>query len=122
MISRGGQLAVTVNDCPTGGTITSPAFPTTRLPVSAAGGALRAIAIINSNARPGRYDITVNCSGRVLTRPGAFTVLGGVRGGIGGSSSVGATPTDMAIGGGMVASAVLGGGLLWVRRRSEQQN
>ncbi|MBZ9641303.1 hypothetical protein K8369_18290, partial [Streptomyces sp. PSKA30] len=105
-----------------GGTITSPAFPTTRLPINGAGGALRATAIINSNARPGRYDITVNCSGRILTRPGAFTVLGGVRGGIGGSSSVGATPTDMAIGGGMVASAVLGGGLLWVRRRSEQQN
>ncbi|MFH9011341.1 hypothetical protein ACH4C6_08185 [Streptomyces sp. NPDC017943] len=80
----------------------------------------RGTAIINSNARPGSYDITVTCNGRTLTKPQAFTVIGGVRGGIGGSSTTGATPTDMAIGGGLVAAAVVGGGVFWMRRRAER--
>ncbi|MEV3967476.1 hypothetical protein AB0K68_04945 [Streptomyces sp. NPDC050698] len=80
----------------------------------------RGTATINSNARPGSYDITVTCNGRTLTKPQAFTVIGGVRGGIGGSSTTGATPTDMAIGGGLVAAAVVGGGVFWMRRRAER--
>ncbi|MFF6911202.1 hypothetical protein [Streptomyces sp. NPDC012466] len=81
----------------------------------------RGTAIINSNARPGSYDITVTCNGRTLTKPQAFTVIGGVRGGLGGSSTTGATPTDMAIGGGLVAAAVVGGGVFWMRRRAERR-
>ncbi|MEV0238558.1 hypothetical protein AB0I06_01250 [Streptomyces sp. NPDC050674] len=83
-------------------------------------GTARGTATINSNARPGSYDITVTCNGRTLTKPQAFTVIGGVRGGIGGSSTTGATPTDMAIGGGLVAAAVVGGGVFWMRRRAER--
>jgi hypothetical protein len=122
VIARGGQLTITVDGCPQGGTATSGAFPSTRLvPVSGASRTSRGTATINANATPGPYDITVTCDGRSLTRPAAFTVLGGVRGGIGGSSSSGATPTDMAIGGGLVAAAVIGGGVFWMRRRAEKR-
>jgi LPXTG-motif cell wall-anchored protein len=78
-------------------------------------------ATINSSANPGSYDITVNCNGKTLTKPQAFTVIGGVRGGLGGSSSTGATPTDIAIGGGLVGLALIGGGVFWMRRRSEKR-
>jgi hypothetical protein len=122
VIARGGQMTVTVDGCPHGGTMTSRAFPTTHLtPVKGANETSKGVATINSNARPGSYDITVNCSGRTLTRPAAFTVIGGVHGGIGGSTSSGATPTDVAIGGGLVAAAVAGGGLFWMRRRTERR-
>ncbi|MFD5568455.1 hypothetical protein [Streptomyces cadmiisoli] len=119
-IARGGRMSVTIDGCPNGGTMRSSVFPSTRLgAIGGANGSSRGIVNISPNARPGSYDITIDCSGRTLTRPAALTVLGGVRGGIGGSSTTGATPTDMAIGGGLVATAVVGGGLFWVRRRSE---
>ncbi|MCL7429980.1 hypothetical protein ACIHJG_06740 [Streptomyces sp. NPDC052415] len=121
VIARGGQMTITVDGCRHGGTATSNAFPSTTLsPIHGANETSKGTATINSNASPGTYDITVTCSGRTLTRPAAFTVIGGVRGGIGGSSSSGATPTDIAIGGGLVAAAVVGGGLFWMRRRSEK--
>ena len=47
--------------------------------------------------------------------------LRGVRGGLGGSTSTGATPTDMAIGGGLIAVAVVGGAVFWMRRRAEKR-
>ncbi|MFC4505326.1 MULTISPECIES: hypothetical protein [Streptomyces] len=122
VIARGGQITVTVDGCPAGGTMTSNAFPQATLtPISGANQTAKGTATIHDNARPGTYDITVNCSGRTLTRPAAFTVLGGVRGGLGGSSSSGATPTDLAIGGGLVAAALAGGGLFWMRRRAERR-
>ncbi|MER7571344.1 hypothetical protein ACFVP3_03660 [Streptomyces sp. NPDC057806] len=121
VIARGGQMTITVDGCRHGGTATSNAFPSTTLsPIHGANETSKGTATINSNASPGTYDITVTCSGKTLTRPAAFTVIGGVRGGIGGSSSSGATPTDIAIGGGLVAAAVVGGGLFWMRRRSEK--
>jgi hypothetical protein len=142
VIARGGQLTITVDGCRNGGTATSNAFSPTRLsPVSGGGnghdggrggngqdggrggdgnGTARGTATIHSNARPGSYDITVDCNGRRMTKPQAFTVIGGVRGGIGGSSTTGATPTDVAIGGGLVAAAVVGGGVFWMRRRAER--
>ncbi|GAA2761817.1 hypothetical protein GCM10010103_08580 [Streptomyces paradoxus] len=133
VIARGGQLTITVDDCRNGGTATSNAFSPTQLsPVSGGGkgnegarggvgsGTARGTATIHSDARPGSYDITVDCNGRRMTKPQAFTVIGGVRGGIGGSSTTGATPTDMAIGGGLVAAAVVGGGVFWMRRRAER--
>lgn len=122
VIARGGQITVTVDGCPAGGSMTSPAFQQAGLtPINGANQTAKGTATISPNARPGTYDITVNCSGRTLTRPAAFTVIGGVRGGLGGSSSTGATPTDMAIGGGLVAAAVVGGGLFWMRRRAERR-
>ncbi|CAL9651158.1 hypothetical protein [Streptomyces griseomycini] len=121
VIARGGQLTITVDGCPNGGTATSNAFPRTNLtPIRGGNDTAKGTATIDDNARAGSYDITVHCSGRSLTRPAAFTVLGGVRGGIGGSVTSGATPTDIAIGGGLVAAAVLGGGVFWMRRRAEK--
>ncbi|MEU5345341.1 MULTISPECIES: hypothetical protein [unclassified Streptomyces] len=122
VIARGGQLSVTVDGCPNGGSMTSTAFPQARL--SSTGGnneTSKGTATINSSANPGSYDITVHCSGKTLTKPQAFTVIGGVRGGLGGSSSTGATPTDIAIGGGLVGLALIGGGVFWMRRRSENR-
>src|SRR5690606_39461670 len=62
VIARGGQLAITVDGCPNGGHATSHAFPRTNLtPVSGQRGTSRGTATINSDARPGPYDITVHC-------------------------------------------------------------
>ncbi|WP_030674255.1 hypothetical protein [Streptomyces cellulosae] len=122
VIARGGQLTVTVDGCPNGGTMTSDAFRSAPLtPIPGTNGAARGTATVDRNARPGSHSITVNCSGRTLTNPAAFTVIGGVRGGLGGSTSTGATPADIAIGGGLVAAAVIGGGVFWMRRRAERR-
>ncbi|MFD3497031.1 hypothetical protein ACFWWT_05880 [Streptomyces sp. NPDC058676] len=122
VIARGGQLTVTVDNCPTGGTMTSDAFPSTPLtPIHGANQTAKGTTTVNPNARPGSHSITVNCNGRILTNPAAFTVIGGVQGGVGGSSSTGATPADVAIGGGLLAVAVVGGGVFWMRRRSEKR-
>ncbi|WP_167409605.1 hypothetical protein [Streptomyces africanus] len=123
VIARGGQLTITVDGCRHGGTATSNAFtmPAKLSPIRSARQTARGTATIRNNARPGPYDITVTCDGRTLTKPHAFTVIGGVRGGVGGSSTTGATPTDMAIGGGLVTAAVVGGGVFWMRRRAERR-
>ncbi|WP_328408363.1 hypothetical protein OG542_04355 [Streptomyces violaceus] len=123
VIARGGQLTITVDGCRHGGTATSSAFtmPARLSPIHGANETARGTATIRNNARPGPYDITVRCDGRTLTKPHAFTVIGGVRGGIGGSSTTGATPTDVAIGGGLVTAAAVGGGVFWMRRRAERR-
>ncbi|MET7598214.1 hypothetical protein ACWERY_07715 [Streptomyces sp. NPDC004082] len=124
VIARGGQLTVTVDgsSCQMpGSTVSSPVFPTTPLH-HVSGRTSTATVTIDRNARPGSYDITARCGEhKTLTRPAAFTVIGGVRGGLGGSSSSGATPTDMAIGGALVATAALAGGVFWMRRRTENR-
>ncbi|PWI06622.1 hypothetical protein DIZ27_32750 [Streptomyces sp. NWU339] len=121
VIARGGQLAITVDGCPHGGHAASDAFPRTELrPLHEGGDTAKGIATVDFDARAGSYDITVHCSGQSLTRPAAFTVLGGVRGGLGGSTD-GATPADIAIGSGLVTAAVTAGGVFWMRRRAEKQ-
>lgn len=118
VIARGGQLAVTVEGCRNGGVVESRAFARTPLrPVNAFGDRARAIATIREDVHPGTYDITAECGGQRLIRPRAFTVIGGVRGGIGGGTVTGATPADMAIGGGLLAAGTIGGGVFWLRRR-----
>ncbi|WP_406723931.1 hypothetical protein WJ438_03660 [Streptomyces sp. GD-15H] len=122
VIARGGQLTITVDGCPDGGHASSNAFPRTGLsPIHGGDDSAKGTATVHSDARAGSYDITVHCSGRSLTRPVAFTVIGGVRGGLGGSSTEGATPTDIAIGGGLVTAAVAAGGVFWMRRRAEKR-
>ncbi|WNM36629.1 hypothetical protein RKE30_24135 [Streptomyces sp. Li-HN-5-11] len=122
VIARGGQLTVTADGCRSGGTLSSRAFTTTALrPFGGPGESARGVATVGLETRPGTYDITVVCGGRMLTRPAAVTVLGAVRGGVGGGTTSGATTADMAIGGGLVAAAVVGGGVFWLRRRSEKR-
>ncbi|MCX4579290.1 hypothetical protein OHB41_40155 [Streptomyces sp. NBC_01571] len=121
VVVQGGPLTVAVDgdSCRRpGSAVSSRAFRTTWLRRSGAGTATARV-FIDRGVRPGSYDITARCGeDRTLTRPAAFTVVGGVRGGLGGGTSTGATPTDIAIGSGLVAAAVLGGGVLWLRRRS----
>ncbi|WP_374293886.1 hypothetical protein [Streptomyces olivochromogenes] len=122
VIAPGGRLGIMVQGCQGGGTASSQAFRSPSLSgVNGGNDQSSGFATVNRDARPGRYDITVNCNGRTLTSPGAFTVMGGVLGGLGGSSSTGATKTDMAIGGGLVASSVIGGGVFLLRRRQERR-
>ncbi|WP_228120434.1 hypothetical protein [Streptomyces fagopyri] len=119
VVVQGGPLTVAVDgdSCRAGGgTVSSRAFGTTRLR-RAGGGTATARVFVDRGVRPGSYDITARCDDRTLTRPAAFTVIGGVSGGLGGAASTGATPTDIAIGSGLVAAAVLGGAVLWLRRR-----
>ncbi|MGW3646125.1 hypothetical protein [Streptomyces sp. NPDC000878] len=123
VIAPGGQLVLTVNGSActvNGSTVSSNAFPATKLK-SMGGSTATATVTVNSNATAGSYSVTTNCEGHSKTFTSVFTVIGGVRGGLGGSSSTGATPTDMAIGGGLVAAALVGGGVFWMRRRSENR-
>ncbi|MEU6008908.1 hypothetical protein [Streptomyces sp. NPDC047453] len=123
VIARGGQLVVTIDGCRNGGTMSSTVFSQSTLrPFDGAGERARGVVTIRDDARPGTYDITVDCNGRRLTRPEAFTVVGGVRGGVGGGTITGATPADMAIGGGLMAAGAVGGGVLWMRRRSDKRS
>ncbi|WP_229839908.1 hypothetical protein [Streptomyces brasiliensis] len=122
VVAGGGRITITVDGCRGGGNASSRAFRTLPLvPVNGNSDTARGVATIDNNVRPGPYDVTADCNGRTLTRPNAFTVLGGVHGGVGGSISNGATPTDMAIGGGLVSSAVVGGCVFWLRRRLEKR-
>ncbi|MYT10027.1 MULTISPECIES: membrane protein [Streptomyces] len=119
VIARGGQLTITVNNCTAPATASSDAFRTIRL-TTGNNNLATGRATVNRNARPGSHSISVVCGNGTVINPTAFTVIGGVQGGLGGSSSSGATPADMAIGGGLVALAVIGGGVFWMRRRTER--
>ncbi|MDQ0936565.1 hypothetical protein [Streptomyces turgidiscabies] len=123
VIAPGGQLVLTANGSACAvkdSTISSNAFPTARFR-SMGGNTATATVTVNSNATPGSYSVTTNCENQTRSFNSVFTVIGGVRGGLGGSSSTGATPADLAIGGGLVAAALVGGGVFWMRRRSENR-
>lgn len=124
VVAPGGRMTVTVDgsSCQRpGSTVESRVFPRTRL-TSLGGNTARATVTIDRDARPGSYAITARCGdANTLTRPDAFSVVGGVRGGIGGSSTSGATATDIAIGSGLVTFAAIGAGVFWLRRRAENR-
>ncbi|WP_255945943.1 hypothetical protein [Streptomyces odontomachi] len=123
MTAPGGQITVSV-DAPecrsTGGTVSSPVFPTTPLQGMPGSNRVSASVRVNQNARAGSYSVTVRCDGRSITKQNAFTVIGGVQGGLGGSST-GTAPTDIAIGGGLVAVALVSGGVVMMRRHSARR-
>lgn len=124
-VAPGGLLTVTVNapECRApGSTVESQAFPRTELQPAPRDGRSEFIANVRvfRDAARGPYDVTARCDGTTLTKRNAFTVIGGVAGGLGGSISGPRTGTDMAIGGGLVAAA-LGGGVFLVRRRGESR-
>ncbi|MER5491477.1 hypothetical protein ACSMX9_28280 [Streptomyces sp. LE64] len=127
VIAAGGRLTVTVDGRSCGnGFIESPVFERTRLTGLGRDdrdgrGTATATVTVHRFASAGSHGITAECDGRRHTRPHAFTVIGGVRGGLGGSSESGATRTDMAIGGGLVGVAAIGGGFFWMRRRAENR-
>ncbi|GAA2299954.1 hypothetical protein OKJ48_20650 [Streptomyces kunmingensis] len=123
-VPRGGQLTVTVDGatCRSGGTATSDAFGTADFRAVPGGGAAKATATVHGAAGPGAHDISVHCQGATVTRPAAFTVVhGGVRGGLGGTREPRASSTDTVIGGVLVASSLIGGGVFWLRRRAENK-
>ncbi|MFC7309646.1 hypothetical protein ACFQVC_36215 [Streptomyces monticola] len=117
---RGGSVSVMVNahECRTNGHVSSSAFPNT--PLNWNGGVATANVTIGNNAHIGAHDVTATC-GTSVTKSQALTVYGGAHGGEGGSVKSGATSTDMAIGGSLVAAAVIGGGVFWLRRRGESR-
>ncbi|MDX3746775.1 hypothetical protein [Streptomyces sp. AK08-02] len=120
VIAPGGQLVLTVNGsaCTRGGSISSNVFSSASLSPRGTNAATATVTV-NSNAAPGSYGVITRCENQNRSFTSVFTVIGGVQGGLGGSSSAGATPADMAIGGGLVAAALVGGGVFWMRRRSE---
>jgi hypothetical protein len=120
-VPLGGKVTVVVRAC-AGGTVDSPGFPSARLRPVDGGDSATAALTLGSASAPGRYDVTAHCPGGELTHPAAFTVFrGAVHGGVGGTAAHRASPADMAVGGGLVIAAVLGGGILWLRRRAEDR-
>ncbi|MGW1496045.1 hypothetical protein OG905_05920 [Streptomyces sp. NBC_00322] len=115
-VHQGGTLTITVRGCNRGGTVTSNAFPQTNLS-QPRNGISTASARVNDNAAPGQYNLAVRCNDSQNVATAQFTVLAarGAMGGLGGS--VGPSGTEMAIGGGLVATAAVGGSLFIVRRR-----
>ncbi|MDQ8705061.1 hypothetical protein RCO28_21565 [Streptomyces sp. LHD-70] len=121
---RGGTVTVTVNahECTRGSNnhVSSSAFRNTRLRPSG-GNMATATVRIKRNAHIGSHSVTATCGAAgSVTREGALTVIhGGAGGGLGGSTSTGATSTDVAIGGSLAGAALIGGGAFWLRRRGE---
>ncbi|WP_267241903.1 hypothetical protein [Streptomyces sp. PR69] len=115
-VHQGSTMTIKVDGCGHGGTVTSNAFPKTHLSVNADGHST-AVARIHNHATPGRYNLAVKCSDNSMVATERFTVLAGrgTSGGLGGS--FGPSSTEMAVGGGLVATAALGGAVFIARRR-----
>ncbi|MFE7624771.1 hypothetical protein [Streptomyces sp. NPDC057509] len=113
-VHQGAAMQVSAEGCGRGGSVSSNAFRTTRLSAGRVGHAR--VRILN-DATPGSYSLTVRCDGTDRTAGHRFTVLDsrGAQGGLGGSMA--ATPAEMGVGAGLVASAALGGGMYLMRRR-----
>ncbi|MHC3814058.1 hypothetical protein OG892_36250 [Streptomyces sp. NBC_00341] len=113
-VHQGAAMQVSAEGCGRGGSVSSNAFRTTRLSAGRVGHAR--VRILN-DATPGSYNLTVRCDGTDRTAGHRFTVLNsrGAQGGLGGSMA--ASPADMGVGAGLVASAALGGGMYIMRRR-----
>ncbi|MBC9713817.1 hypothetical protein H9Y04_14695 [Streptomyces sp. TRM66268-LWL] len=120
---RGTHVAVNVvaPECSGGGTVYSSAFEHGSAPLSGTSNGGHANPKISHTASFGRHDVTVHCRGSQVTKAQALTVIGPAHGGTGGSVNAGATSTDIAIGTGLVAAAVAGGGMFWLRRRGESK-
>ncbi|GHJ42128.1 hypothetical protein [Streptomyces sp. TS71-3] len=123
VIARGGQLTISADapECRVpGSTVESEAFPRTTLQPIPGSNRVTATVRVFNNANRGSYDVTARCDGRTFTKRNAFTVIGGVQGGLGGSTT-GAAGTDMLVGGGLVGAALLGGSLVLRHRRAESK-
>ncbi|MFI6938112.1 hypothetical protein ACIBI4_02460 [Streptomyces sp. NPDC050418] len=118
---RGAHVAVniTAHECKNGGTVYSNAIEHGSAPLTGTSNGAHANVKVSHSASLGRHDVTVNCGGSSVTKPQALTVIGPAQGGTGGSFVSRATPTDIAIGTGLVTAAVAGGGVFWLRRRGD---
>ncbi|MER8232881.1 hypothetical protein [Streptomyces sp. NPDC094049] len=115
-VHAGSTITITAKGCGHGGTVTSNAFPETNLSVNS-NGLSSAIARVHDRATPGSYNLAVKCRDNSSVVTHSFRVLPGrgAQGGLGGSLAP--SSTEMAVGGGLVATAALGGGLFIARRR-----
>ncbi|MFG2116069.1 hypothetical protein ACGFRB_26115 [Streptomyces sp. NPDC048718] len=115
-VHAGSTITITAKGCGHGGTVTSNAFPETNLSVNH-NGLSSAIARVYNNATPGSYHLAVRCHDNRETISHPFRVLPGrgAEGGLGGAFTP--SDTEMAVGGGLVAVAAVGGGLFVLRRR-----
>ncbi|MER5890407.1 hypothetical protein ABT160_41825 [Streptomyces sp. NPDC001941] len=115
-VHQGSTLTVTAQGCGHGGTVTSNAFAQTSLTVNSSGHST-ASPRIHDHATPGHYNLAVKCSDNAMVATHQFTVLDGrgAHGGLGGS--MGPSSTEMAVGGGLVATAAVGGTFFLARRR-----
>ncbi|WP_436735775.1 hypothetical protein [Streptomyces sp. BBFR102] len=122
--TRDEPVTVTVHaaSCRTG-SASSPAFGETPLTPRADGTGGHAAPAVARDVAPGSYDITVTCDdGRSVTRTAAFTVVdGGLHGGHGPAPADGSSSADLVVGGLMVAFALIGGGVLWLRGEGGEQ-
>ncbi|WP_415953254.1 hypothetical protein [Streptomyces sp. KLOTTS4A1] len=120
---RGAHVAVniTAHECRNGGTVSSNAFQNGSAPLTGTSNGAHANVKVSHNATLGRHNVTVTCGGSSVTKSQALTVIGPAQGGTGGSFLSRATPTDIAIGTGLVTAAVAGGGMFWLRRRGESK-
>ncbi|MEU7019125.1 hypothetical protein ABZ990_00515 [Streptomyces sp. NPDC046203] len=115
-VHAGSTITITAKGCGHGGTVTSNAFPETNLSVNH-NGLSSAIARVYNNATPGSYHLAVRCHDNRETTSHPFRVLPGrgAEGGLGGVFTP--SDTEMAVGGGLVAVAAVGGGLFVLLRR-----
>ncbi|MEW2544330.1 hypothetical protein AB0910_00890 [Streptomyces sp. NPDC047002] len=115
-VHQGGTIRITVDGCGHGGSVTSNAFPKTRVSVNASGHST-ATARVYDKATPGTYNLAVRCGddSRVATRQFRVVPGRGALGGLGGS--VGPSATETEVGAGLVATAAVGGTAFVVRRR-----
>lgn len=115
-VHQGSTIEITTQGCSRGGVVTSNAFPRTELTANSAGLSTGRVRIFDV-ATPGQYNLAIRCNDNARVATHQFGVLGGqgALGGLGGS--IGPSSTEMAVGGGLVAMAAVGGSLFFARRR-----
>jgi hypothetical protein len=111
-VHQGATLSVSASGCSGGGTVTSAAFPTVRLP---AGTRTTATARVYNTAAVGPATLSVQCGGRSANA--SFTVIAGAasQGGLGGSQSP--STGEIAAGATMAGVAACAGVFFLARRR-----
>ncbi|MCL7378143.1 MULTISPECIES: hypothetical protein [unclassified Streptomyces] len=115
-VHQGSTIEISARGCGHGGTVTSNAFRRVDLSVNASGHSTARARILD-DATPGNYNLAVRCSDNDRVATHQFRVLEG-RGALGGlGGSIGPSSTEMAVGGGLVATAAVGGSLFLARRR-----
>jgi hypothetical protein len=116
-VAPGGRVALNIAGCGTRtGRASSNAFGEVQLtPGNLEASNLFGSATVFRNTSPGTHRVTFDCGGRQVA-VSLYVTPGAARGGLGGSFG-GMSPTEILVGGGLVATAVAAG-LYTLRRRS----